>query len=158
MAMGRKRDISLEEKLKIVCWAEEGIKTAKIAARLGRHPAAVRKHIVLFKKMPKIAPPPLTKTRKGRISKITVRMKERLRLFASRNPFKSAWELKKEVISWGDILVRRIQFILQKELKVPSRVAAIKLLLTDLMVKKRLRFFRKYEVNLNSNWTALISF
>jgi hypothetical protein len=71
--MGRKHDISLEEKIKVACWAEEGVKTAEIAARLGRHPASVRKHIALFKKMPKIAPPPLTKTRKGRISKINVR-------------------------------------------------------------------------------------
>jgi hypothetical protein len=43
--------------------------------------------------------------RKGRILKISVRMKERLRLFASRHPFKSARELKNEVIGWGDISV-----------------------------------------------------
>jgi hypothetical protein len=90
--MGRKRDISIEEKIKIGCWADEGAKTAEIAARLGRHPAAIRKHIAVFKKMPKNAPP--TTKRKGRISKITVRMKDRLRIFASRHPFKSARELK----------------------------------------------------------------
>jgi hypothetical protein len=65
MAMGRKSDISLEEKIKIGCWAEEGVKTAETAARLGRHPAAVCKHIVLFKKMPKNTLPPPTKTRKA---------------------------------------------------------------------------------------------
>jgi hypothetical protein len=31
-AMGRKSDISLEEKIKIGCWAEEGVKTAKITS------------------------------------------------------------------------------------------------------------------------------
>jgi hypothetical protein len=145
--MGRKRDISIEEKIKIGCWADEGVKTAEIAARLGRHPAAIRKHIAILKKMPKNPPPTPTTKRKGRISKITIRMKDRLRTFASRHPFKSARELKNEVMGWGNISVRRIQFILQKELKMPSRVAAKKPLLTDLMIKKRLRFCKKYR-----NW------
>jgi hypothetical protein len=100
-AMGQKSDISLEEKIKIGCWSEEGVKTAEITARLGCHPAAVHKHIALLKKMLKNAPPLPTKTRKGRISKISVGMKERLRLFASRHPFKSARELKNEVMGWG---------------------------------------------------------
>jgi hypothetical protein len=45
---GVKSDISFEEKTNIACWAEERIKTADIAGRLGRHPAAVHKHIALF--------------------------------------------------------------------------------------------------------------
>jgi hypothetical protein len=151
-AMGRKSDISLEEKIKIGCWVDEGIITAEIAARLGRHPAAIRKHIAVFKKMPKNALPTPTTKRKGRISKISVRMKERLMIFASRQPFKSARELKNKVMGWGDISVRRIQFILQKELKMPSRVAAKKPLLTDLMVKKRLRFCRKYKDWKEHDW------
>ncbi len=35
--MGKKSDISVEEKTKIIWVAQEGIKTAEIAARLGRH-------------------------------------------------------------------------------------------------------------------------
>ncbi len=46
--MGRKSDISVEEKTTIICLAQEGIKTAEIAARLGRHPAAVRKKYRCF--------------------------------------------------------------------------------------------------------------
>jgi hypothetical protein len=80
------------------------MKTADIATRLGHHPAAVCKHIALFKKMPK-------KKRKGCISKITSCMKERRGLFVLGNLFKSARELKNKVLGWSDISVRRIQFI-----------------------------------------------
>jgi hypothetical protein len=52
--------------------------------------------------------------------------------FFQGNPFKSASELKDEVLGWSKILVRRI---LQKELKIWLRVAAKKLLLTSKMVQ-----------------------
>jgi hypothetical protein len=50
---GQKSDILIEEQTKIAYCAEEGIKTANIATRLGCHPATVFKHIALFKKMQK---------------------------------------------------------------------------------------------------------
>jgi hypothetical protein len=59
--------------------------------------------------MPKnVRPPPKkmpTKTRKCQILKITIRMKERPRLFASRNPFKRPREMKKEVNGWSNISI-----------------------------------------------------
>jgi hypothetical protein len=68
----------------------------------------------------------------------------------------SARELKIKVISWGDISVRRIQFILQKELKMPSRVAAKKPLLSDLMVKNCLCFCRKYRDWKEQDWMNIM--
>jgi hypothetical protein len=52
---------------------------------------------------------------------------------------------------------RSVQRALQKDLKMPSRVAALKPLLTLKMKKKRLAFCRKYEVSCRTNRTALIS-
>ncbi len=60
-----------------------------------------------------------------------------------RNAFKSARELKNKVLGWGNSSVRRIQFILQKELEMLSRVPENKPLLTDKMVKKTPQFLQK---------------
>jgi hypothetical protein len=69
------------------------MKAADIAERLGCHPDFVHEHSAPFKKLPKnmklprnMLPPPKM-TRKGRVLKITSLLKERLRLFVSRNPF-----------------------------------------------------------------------
>lgn len=150
--MGRKKDISLEEKTRIVCWAQEGVKTTEIAARLGRHPAAVRKHLAVLRKQPENAPPPPPKHKSGRPSKATAVMKESLRREVLNCPFKTARELKNDVPGWSDISVRRIQHILQKELDLPARRAAKKPLLTDKMVRKRLKFCKKYRSWTEKQW------
>jgi len=43
--MGKKKDFSNTEKLKVYCWLKENISTLEIAKRLGRHPVSVRRHI-----------------------------------------------------------------------------------------------------------------
>jgi hypothetical protein len=50
--MGRKSDVSFEEKTQLICLAQEGVNTNNIAERLGHHLDAVRKHIAAFKKLP----------------------------------------------------------------------------------------------------------
>ena len=40
--MGRKKDISVEEKVRILVWVQKDVKTAEIAAKLGRHSASDR--------------------------------------------------------------------------------------------------------------------
>jgi transposase len=76
-------------------------------------------------------------------------MIERLKIYVTRNPFKTARELKNEVFGWEEISVRRIQEILKDKLKLPSRAAAKKPMLTKAMVKKRLSFCKKYR-----HWTV----
>jgi hypothetical protein len=146
--MGKRKDITVEEKTKILCWKEEGVSTADIAARLGRHPAAIRKQYAILKNLPPMTPPSSIKKRLGGITKISFAMKNRLRQAVLKHPFKSAKELKKDVPGWDKISVHMIQHVLQKQLGLPSRVAAKKPLLTQTMVKKRLRFCLKYK-----NWT-----
>jgi hypothetical protein len=128
----------------IRAWLLENVKTSEIAARLGRAERAIRKHVAVLKKLPPIVPPPSSKSRTGRKGKVTVRMIERLKIYVTRNPFKTARELKNEVFGWEDILVRRIQEILKDQFKLSSRAAAKKPMLTKAMVKKKDSFCRKY--------------
>ncbi len=72
----------------------------------------------------------------------------RLRSYVSRFPFKTACEVKQELPGFSDISVRRIQEVLQKNVKIPSRTAAKKPLLMPLMTRKRIKFGKKY-----LNWT-----
>jgi hypothetical protein len=78
---------------------------------------------------------------------ISAIMKDRLRRHVLQHPFKSAKQLRRDVISWQKISVKSIQHVLQKELGLPSRMAAKKPLLTLPMVEKCLRFRKKYEVD-----------
>jgi hypothetical protein len=60
-------------------WAQEGIPTAEISARLGRHPAAIRKHVAVLKSLPPLSPLSNFKRRPGSHRKISAIMKDRLR-------------------------------------------------------------------------------
>ncbi len=141
--MGKRKDTTVEEKTKILCWKEEGVSTADIAARLGCHPTAVRRQYAIFKNLPPMMSLSSIMKGLGSIRKISFAMKNRLRHAVLKNPFKSAKELKKEVPGWDKISVRMIQHVLQKQLGLPSRVTAKKPLLTQAMVKERLKFCQK---------------
>jgi IS30 family transposase len=43
--VGKSKDISLEERARILSWAQEGVKAKEIATRLGRNLAAIKKHL-----------------------------------------------------------------------------------------------------------------
>ena len=72
------------------------------------------------------------------------RQDEKLRQFINKFPFKRAKEVKREVPGYMKLLVRRIQAILKERLKIPSRAAASKPLLTEAMCRKRIRFARRH--------------
>ncbi len=90
------------------------------------------------------ATPPSPKKWSCRPSAATFREEERLHCYVIWYPFKTARELKKEVIGWLIISVRTIQKICQKKLGLLSHCAVKKLLLTAKMVKKRMAFCKKY--------------
>jgi hypothetical protein len=83
-------------------------------------------------------------------------MKDRWRRYVLQHPFKSAKQLRRNIIGWQRISVRSIQHVLQKEPGLPSRVAAKKPLLTLPMVKKHLRFYKKYEKWTEEDWTGVM--
>ncbi len=78
-----------------------GASTTEIAAHLGRAVSAVRKQIAILKTLPPTTSPSALRTRKGRISKITMYMKDRLWRYVNALPFKTAKQLKNEVFGWS---------------------------------------------------------
>jgi transposase len=154
--MPRGKQLDVVEKAKILAWFREGVATKEIASRLARDVSVVRKTIRENKALPPSATPPPPKKRSGRPSAATFREEERLRRYVLRYPFKTARELKKEVIGWSDISVRTIQKICQRKLGLPSRCAAKKPLLTARMVKKRIAFCKKYRSWTEKDWERVM--
>jgi hypothetical protein len=85
----KEKDISAKKEV-IQTWLLDNVKTSKIAARLGRAASAVRKHVADLKKLLLTAPPPPSEARIGRKGKVTARMTERLKIYVTRNHFKTA--------------------------------------------------------------------
>jgi transposase len=86
----------------------------------------------------------------------TNREVERLGRYLQRFSFKTARQLKAKVQGWSDVSVRTIQKVCQKRLKMPSRSAAKKPLLTARMVRKRLQFCRKYRSWTEKDWEKVM--
>jgi transposase len=152
----KSKDMSIENKAKIMCWAADKISTKEIAARLGVHPSTIRRHLAVLRELPPTASPPANKPRSGRPRIATFVQETRLRNHVLRHPFKAARELKKDVAGWGDKQVRFIQKTLQKRLNMPSRSAAQKPLLTSVMKKKRLAFAKKYQSWSEKDWMKVM--
>jgi hypothetical protein len=96
------------------------IKSKEIAARLGRRERAVWIHFSVFKKLPPNGSPPPPKARSGRPSKTSKAQDQRLKAYVEKYPFKSARQLKNEVVGCADFSVRTLQKQLQKKLGLPS--------------------------------------
>ncbi len=119
--MGKGKQFSTEEKSKIMCWGEIGIKSKEIAARLGCRERAIWMHFIVLMKLPPNASPPPPKARSGRPSKTSKTQDQRLKAYVEKYPFKWAPSLKNEVVGWTDVSARTIQERLQKKLGLPSR-------------------------------------
>jgi hypothetical protein len=120
IAMG-KRKFSTEEKSKVMCWGEIGIKSKEIAARPGRRERAFWIHLSVLKKLPPNASPTAPKARSGRPSNTSKTQDQRLKAYVKKYPVKLAQQLKNEAVGWADVSVRTIQEQLQKKLGLPSR-------------------------------------
>jgi hypothetical protein len=103
--MGQKKDITIEEKVTIRTLMHSGASTAEITAHLGRAVSAVRKQIAILKTLPPSLSPSVLRTRKGRIPKIAMYMKDRMRRYVNAHPFKTAKQLKNEVFGWSNVSV-----------------------------------------------------
>jgi hypothetical protein len=148
MAMPRKMKILREEKLRIKFLSETGVKNTETAAKLGRNIRSIQRVLWSLKSLPEDALPPPPLKRSGCHKKLDTKKMNRLRSFVSRFPFKTASEVNQELPGFSNISVRRIKEVLQKNLKMLSRTATKKLLLTTLMTSKRIKFCKKY-----LNWT-----
>jgi hypothetical protein len=74
-----------------------------------------------------------------------------LKRIVIKNPVMTAQEIKEVMaLELGNVSVRTIQHHLQKDLKLPSRSAAMKPLITDKMRKKMVAFAKKFQFQ---HWT-----
>ena len=98
--MAKTKDILFEDKVAIRYWYQLGTATKEIAAKLGRHPATIRKHIAKIKTLAanELPPPPVKRSGRKRLS--NDRLDKRLKTYVQQFPFKTAKELKNEVPGW----------------------------------------------------------
>ena len=154
--MGKRSQLSIEEKTRILCWRAAGVTAKEMGERLGRNAMTIRRHIAAMKDLPSSATPPPAAARSGRPRVTSVPQDLRMKSYVQKNPFKTAKQLRKEVPGWGNVSVRTIQDRLKRELGLPARRAAKKPLLTEAMKRKRLAFARKYKHWSEHDWRQVM--
>jgi transposase len=140
--------LSSVEKARILSWREEGVSVDVIAERLGCHRSAIFRLLNKAKNLPPLQIPERKKG-SGRPKKIPGHALKILERFVKKNPLATAGDIKQQVPEVSGISVRHINWLILKKLKMPSRIAAQKPLLTEKMKKKRLAFAKKHR-----SWTA----
>ena len=124
VAMGKRSQLSIEEKTRILCWRAAGVTAKEMGERLGRNAMTIRRHIAAMKDLPSSATPPPAAARSGCPRVTSVPQDLRMKSYVQKNPFKTAKQLRKEVPGWGNVSVRTIQDRLKRELGLPARRAA----------------------------------
>ncbi len=138
----------MEDKAKIIAWRGEGVSSANIAARLGRHRASIDRLLARAATMEKWVIPERQKGA-GRPRKLDQTVLTMIKRQAIKYPAMTAADIKTSVPELADISIRTISRALLHHLKMPSRMAAQKPMLTRKMMTKRLQFAKKYR-----NWSA----
>ncbi len=127
--------LSPVEKARILSWREEGVSVDVIAERLGRHQSAIFRLLNKAKNLPPLQSPERKKG-SGRPKKIPGHALKILERFVKKNPLATAGDIKQQVPEVSSISVRHINWLILKKLKMPSRIAAQKPLLTKKMKEK----------------------
>ena len=154
--LGKKRKkLSIEEKAMAIGWRQENVSNSEIARRLGCGLDAIGRLFAKTEGKPKNFVPPRQKG-SGRPRKFTTEVLNDIQFHINREPTLTAGELKKTIPSLADKAERSVQHALQKYLKMPSRVMAMKPLLTSKMMVKRLKFAKKYAHWTPEDWSKMM--
>jgi transposase len=143
----RVRKLSFEDKARILAWKEDGVSAAEIADRLGRHHSSIQRLLAKAKSLP---PRSIPARKKGSghppiITKHGLKCMER---YVKKKPWATDGDNKEKVPEVAAVGLHHILKLLVEKLRLPSRVAAQKPLLTKKMKAKRLAFAKKHR-----NWT-----
>ncbi len=136
-------------------WRQENVSNSEIARRLGCGLDAIGRLFAKTEGKPKNFIPPRQKG-SGRPRKFTTEALNDIQFHINREPTLTAGELKKTIPSLADKAERSVQHALQKYLKMPSRVMAMKPLLTSKMMVKRLKFAKKYAHWTPEDWSKMM--
>jgi transposase len=147
--------LKIEEKARIMAWKEEGISSEAIAQWLGQHRSSINRLINRAREL-KDGQLPERMGGSGRprnLSKVVLAIIQRQIV---KYPMMTAVDLKSSLPELEEILERSIRRAILKDLKMPSRSAAQKPLLTAGMKKKRLAFAQKYKDWTNEQWSRVM--
>jgi hypothetical protein len=128
------------------------VSSEKIAARLGHHRSSITRLFVKSIGLPDNAIPELKKGF-GRPRKMTEDLLAILKRQINKYPMMTAADLKESTPELAGVAHRTIAHALQNYLKVPSRSAAMKPLLTKKMKLKRLAFAKKHKYLTKEDWS-----
>ena len=145
------------ERIKCLAWKEAGLGNREISQKSGRPIRAIQN---LFKRQGPsldVLTPRKTPSHKGKTKLVTPQDLSFLRNVVLKNPRFSANNIKRVHHDlFGHLTCRYLQKLLKEKLKIPSRCAAKKPMLTARMVKKRLAFARKHLHWTEEDWSTVM--
>jgi transposase len=142
------KHLTTEDKASILAYRDAGWSSMAIASRLGRDKATINRILAAAKASPDLGVPSRKKG-SGRPRQVTEDVLKALKRQITKYPGMTAGQLRETVPELSTLSDRTVQHALQKYLRMPSRVAALKPLLTEKMKRKRLAFCHTYK-----NWSA----
>jgi transposase len=142
------KKLSIEEKASIIAYSDAGLTTKEIIVKTGRNKTTINRLLAAAKKFSDNSIPQRKKG-SGRPRKVMKDVLILLKRQITKYPYMTAAQLKTSVPELAALSDRTVQHALQKDLKMRSRVAALKPMLMSQMKKKRMRFCKKYK-----DWTA----
>jgi hypothetical protein len=79
-----------------------------------------------------------------------------LERFVRKNPTATAGDIKEQILEMAALSMKHISRLVKEKLKIPSRIAAQKPLLTLIIKKKRLAFAKKYCYFTADDWSTFM--
>lgn len=144
--MGRKKDISNEQRSSVILLYEEGYCQNIIAGRLSLSCATVNR--IVNGSQPN--------ERRGRLRKTTRRDDSLLKRLVNTDPFITSSKIKAQLPSFSDISTRTIRRRLQEDLQLPARITSKKPFIPKTAIQRRLAFCRKYQDWTIDNWKSVL--
>jgi hypothetical protein len=131
------------------------VSVASIADRLGRHRSSIKRLLVKARDLFARSIPDRKKgsVRPFVINSHAMKVLER---FVRKNPTATAGNINEQVPEVAAVSVKHISRLITKKLKIPSRIAAQKLLLTLRRKKKRLTFTKQYRHFTADDWSTVM--
>ena len=154
--VSNKKHMSTFEKTTALAWYNENVRQKVIAMRLGVSLSSI-KRLVRKSKNCEFGSVPARKPGSGPPKKVSQRARNMIKTAITKDPRLSSRQLKRRYPRLlKNISTRTIRRVLLKHLKLHSRVAAKKPLLTKEMKKKRMLFAKKYSKLRVKDWKYVL--
>jgi transposase len=153
----RKKHMTQIDKARALSWIEEGVTHKEAARRLGVSISSISRLVSSYKMSAPGVLVPARKQGSGRPRKVSNRILMKIKQDITQNPFLTARQIKnKNPRLMQEISLRTVRWVLFKDLKLPSRVAAKKPLVTNRMRAQRIAFALKYRNWKTKDWKQVI--